>query len=145
MKNGLPLYALLLAACGTAPRTEHAAAPSRPDMLAACIDTTVKPGDDFFQWATGAWMKNNPIPASESSWDMGHLVYEELYAIKRRINEKAAANTKAEGDEKKVGDFWTVAMDSVKADQLGATPIAQELAMIDAIKTPAARSTWPRS
>ncbi len=137
MKHCLPITALLLAACGTAPRVEKAAAPPRPDLLAAYIDSTVKPGDDFFQWATGTWMKNNPIPASESSWGMGHLVYEELYAIKRSINEKAAVNPKAEGDEKKVGDFWTVAMDSVKADQLGSSPIAQELAMIEAIKTPA--------
>ena len=137
MKTCLPLCALMLAACGTSDRREKAEAPSRPDLLAANIDSTVKPGEDFFQWASGTWMKNNPIPASESSWGMGHLVYEELYAIKRTINEKAAANGKAEGDEKKVGDFWTVAMDSVKADQLGSAPIAQELALIEGIRTPA--------
>ncbi len=136
MKQYLSILAVSFAACGTSPEPSRSEGIPPPDLLATYIDSTVKPGDDFFRWATGTWMKNNPIPASESSWSMGHLVFEDLYAIKRRINETAVANPNVEGDEKKVADFWLLAMDSVKADKEGTTPLNAELALIDGIQSP---------
>ena len=44
------------------------------DVFAANIDTTVNPADDFFLYANGKWIKNNPIPAEESSWGIGNVV-----------------------------------------------------------------------
>ncbi|MBL0046242.1 MAG: hypothetical protein IPP33_18165 [Flavobacteriales bacterium] len=136
MKQYLSILAVSFAACGSSSEPSRSEGIPPPDLLATYIDSTVKPGDDFFRWATGTWMKNNPIPASESSWSMGHLVFEDLYAIKRRINETAVANPNVEGDEKKVADFWLLAMDSVKADKEGTTPLNAELALIDGIQSP---------
>jgi len=42
------------------------------------IDTSVKPGDNFFLYANGQWIKNNPIPADESGWGIGNLVQEDI-------------------------------------------------------------------
>ena len=126
----LPLFL----ACGEA-RVTNAPEPAPSDMLSSNIDSTVRPGDDFVRWATGRWMKNNPIPASESGWGIGDLVFEDLYRIKRSINEQAAANAGATGDERIIADFWTVAMDSAKADREGATPLSDEFALIDGIRS----------
>jgi predicted metalloendopeptidase len=49
------------------------------DFLTEAMDTTVNPGVDFFKYATGKWMKENPIPASERRWGLANLVNEETY------------------------------------------------------------------
>jgi putative endopeptidase len=110
--------------------------PAVPDVVAANIDADVNPGDDFFSYANGTWLKANPIPASESNWGIGKLVDEDLYTKLRSISEQAAANKNAApgSDERKVGDFWDMAMDQARADQLGVAPLQPDLARIDAIK-----------
>jgi len=108
----------------------------REDVLAANMDTSIKPGDDFFTYANGGWLKRNPIPASEAAWGIGNLVREELYVQLRTINEGAAQKRGAVGtDEQKIGDFWTTAMSDAKADQLGLMPLKPELDRIDAVTT----------
>ncbi|PWT83121.1 MAG: M13 family peptidase, partial [Acidobacteria bacterium] len=116
-----------------APQQTQQQAPKQ-DFLAADIDTSVNPGDDFFDYANGAWLKKNPIPASESAWGVGNVVRDELYVQLRSINEAAAQKNGAPGtDEQKIGDFWTTAMDDAKADKLGLMPLKPELDRIDAI------------
>ena len=106
------------------------------DVLVADMDTSVNPGQDFFTYANGGWLKRNPIPASESAWGIGNEVREELYVQLRTINEGAAQKKAAAGtDEQKIGDFWTTAMNDAKADQLGLIPLKAELDHIDAIMT----------
>src|ERR1700678_2474146 len=48
------------------------------DVVFKDMDTTVKPGDDFFKYANGGWLKKNPIPPAYSSWGIGNVVEEEL-------------------------------------------------------------------
>ncbi|MEP6613079.1 MAG: M13 family peptidase, partial [Mucilaginibacter sp.] len=48
------------------------------DIIFKNMDTTVKPGDDFFKYANGAWLKKNPIPAAYPAWGIGNVVNEEL-------------------------------------------------------------------
>lgn len=115
-----------------------ATAPAQADFLAAHMDTSVDPGVDFFQYANGAWLKAHPIPASESAWGIGNEVDEQLYASLRKINEGAAGAQQAPGsDQQKIGDFWATAMDTALAERLGAAPLHDDLARIDAIATPA--------
>src|SRR5690348_16650771 len=113
----------------------HAAKPvqSAPeqDFLRANLDTTVSPGDDFFQYANGGWLKRNPIPASESHWGIGNVVNEQLRTSLRKINEDAAASSAPQGsDQQKIGDFWTTAMDTAKAERLGAHPLDSAMRQI---------------
>ncbi len=105
------------------------------DLLATNLDPSVDPGVDFFQYANGGWMKRNPIPPSEAAWTIGHLVNEELYAIKRTLNEQATRANGAPGsDEQKLGDFWSVAMDETRINAEGAAPLAALFAKIDALR-----------
>jgi putative endopeptidase len=111
-------------------------APAHEDLLRADIDPSINPGDDFFSYANGTWLKANPIPPSEAYWGIGKLVQDDLYAKLRAISESSAAQLQAPpgSDEQKIGDFWATAMDEAKADQLGLTPLRTELASIDAIR-----------
>jgi len=121
-----------LNACGPSAPKE----PAKPDVLASHLDTTVKPGDDFFAYANGTWLKNNPIPADEVSWGVGELVQKELYEKLRKINEDALAKGAKEGVEQQLGDFWFSAMDTVNIEKNGYEPLKPELAAIAAMKTP---------
>ena len=95
-----------------------------PDVLAVNMDTTIKPSEDFFIYANGGWIKNNAIPAEESSWGIGNLVIEENYKRLREISEKAAKENAAKATaSKKIGDFWSTAMDSANTEQVGLKPL----------------------
>jgi putative endopeptidase len=133
----LPLLAALATACNSS-STSSASAGKQPDLLRAALDTTVAPGDDFFSYANGTWIKNHPIPASESNSGIGIEVQKEVYNRLRATSVEAAkANAAAGSNQQKIGDFWAVGIDSVKADKLGYTPIKPELDRIAAIKTAA--------
>jgi putative endopeptidase len=106
----------------------------KPDILAVNIDSTVKPGEDFFEYANGGWLKKNPIPGEQSSWGIANLVIEENLKRLREISEKAAKTGGAKGsNDQKIGDFWSMAMDSAKIETEGLKPIQPLLDKINAI------------
>ncbi|HTD92955.1 MAG TPA: M13 family metallopeptidase, partial [Chitinophagaceae bacterium] len=107
---------------------------ARQDVLAANMDTTVSPGNDVFKYANGLWIKNNPIPAEQSSWGIGNLVIEENLKRLREISEKSATATGAKGTpEQMIGDFWKTAMDSTKVDADGLKPLQPLLDKVSTI------------
>src|SRR5437868_5931423 len=59
------------------------------DRVFKNIDTTAKPGDDFFLYANGRWVKENPIPGAYSSWGIGNVVQNDLRDKLKKINEDA--------------------------------------------------------
>ncbi len=106
----------------------------KQDVLAANVDSTVNPAADFFDYANGGWIKQNPIPGEQSSWGIGNLVIEENLKRLREISEKAAASNAAKGsNDQKIGDFWTMAMDSAKIEADGLKPIQPLLDKVNAI------------
>jgi putative endopeptidase len=107
----------------------------KPDILAANIDSTVRPGDDFFLYANGGWIKRTPIPESESGWGIGNMVQEDIYYKLRKINEDASEEKATPGStSQKIGDFWKSGMDSAGIEKAGLTPLAADMNKIDAIK-----------
>lgn len=105
------------------------------DILSVNMDTTVKPGDDFFMYANGGWIKRTPIPPSESGWGIGNMVLEENYNRLKKINEDAAAAKNEVGTvSQKIGDFWLSAMDSVALNKAGLAPLKTDLDKINSIK-----------
>ena len=102
----------------------------------ANMDLSVKPGDDFYQYASGTWIKKNPVPAKETRWGSFNELREFNAQAVRGLVEKAAADkTAAPGSvTKRVGDFYAAAMDSITIEKLGYTPIKADLEKIKQIK-----------
>lgn len=100
------------------------------------IDSSVKPGDDFYQYTNGKWLDKVKIPNEYSS--VGTWVEVRL-SIQKRLKgllEDAAKNDSKKGSIKqKVGDFYTSGMDSVTINQRGYDPVKPLLAKIDAINS----------
>lgn len=106
------------------------------DFLWQWIDSTQNPGDDFFTYATGNWMKNNPIPPAERRWGIANLVRDDNYTKLRALSEEAAADqqVKPGSNAQKIGDFWFTGMDSVRIEQMGVEPLKPHLEKIAGIK-----------
>lgn len=111
--------------------------PSRKLLDPANMDTTVNPGDNFFLYANGTWLKNNPIPDDKARWGSFDELQENNYTALHEILESAANNKNAAAgsNEQKVGDFYRSGMDSVAADKAGITPLNDVLARINNMKT----------
>lgn len=108
---------------------------TKGDFLTEAMDTTVNPGVDFFKYATGKWMKENPIPASERRWGLANLVNEETYDRLKNILIEAAATESLKGTSRqKIGDFYFSGMDTVNIENAGITPLQSELDKINSIK-----------
>ncbi|GAC1570691.1 MAG: hypothetical protein NVS3B8_17870 [Chitinophagaceae bacterium] len=106
------------------------------DPVYTNLDQSVKPGDDFFLYANGGWLKRNPIPAAYASWGIGNVVSEDLRDRLKRINENAMKANAAKGSNtQKIGDFYYSGLDSVSIEKMGIAAIKQPLDKIDAIKT----------
>ena len=101
------------------------------------MDTTVSPAKDFYEYADGNWLKNNPVPAEYSRWGTFEILTEENYKILKNILEDAADNKDAEpgSNEQKIGDFYYTGMDTAQIEKEGYNPIKPELKTISQINT----------
>ena len=89
MRNYLFALCLLTLIASCTNEKKEIASIKEDDFLWQYMDSTVKPGDDFFKYATGSWMKNNPIPSSERRWGIGNLVKNDIYDQIRKINDES--------------------------------------------------------
>jgi putative endopeptidase len=134
----LGLAAALLASCGQQPDTQ--AFSSLPEGVRfiepAYMDTTVHPGDDFYRYANGGWMKKNAIPASETSWGSFNLLEDfNKKALQKILDEAAAQKGAAKGSaEQMVGDLYASGMDTNAINALGIKAIQSELDRIATVK-----------
>lgn len=108
----------------------------------ADFDTTVKAGNDFYEYVNGGWMKNNPIPASEARWGSFNIANDTNIArVHKILTEVTAKKDKTAGSiEQKTGDFYSEGIDSVKLNKDGIAPLKDELERINAIKD--SKSLW---
>lgn len=89
------------------------------------MDFTTKPGDDFMRYAGGTWLQNNPVPPKETRWGSFTILRDfNVKAVRQILEESAADKQAAAGSVKKrVGDFYTAAMDSLTIEQAGFEPL----------------------
>lgn len=100
----------------------------------ANLDTTVKPGDNFFHYVNGNWLKKTSIPADKSSYGIWHVLIDKAQEDVRAIIEESASGNFPQGsDEQKVGDFYQAYLDMKVRDSIGVTPLASDFQKIDAI------------
>jgi putative endopeptidase len=101
------------------------------------MDTAVKPGDDFNQYANGAWLRRTEIPADKPIASLRYLMTDQVEARLHGLMEAAAAKApqKPASLDGKVGAFYAAFMDERRIEAAGATPVAPELAAIRAAKS----------
>ena len=129
--SGAPPNTALVA---TAPAAPAAVLP--PSGLAlGNIDRSVRPQDDLYRFVNGNWLARTEIPADRSNYGSFTKLADDVEVNLKAIAEEAAASTANAGTEQRqVGDFYASFMDEARAEQLGLTPLAGELARIDAIR-----------
>jgi putative endopeptidase len=103
------------------------------------INANVRPQDDFFTYASGLWMRRNPIPKNEARWGsftmLRHATELQLQALVKKI---AALRKVSKGSpEQMIRDFYRSGMDTSRRSLLGTKPLEPLLKRIEQIKKPA--------
>ena len=134
LKKCLPVFAacFMAASCGS----NQASKQLTSGIDFANLDTVVSPGQSFYQYACGGWMKNNPLPDEYSRFGSFDQLAENNRKQVKDLIEKIAETSHAQGSiEQKIGDLYSMAMDSVQLNKDGVLPIKDDLKAIENIQS----------
>lgn len=124
-------FCFMTASCSTGKKPAELTA----GIQLANLDTTALPGAEFYQYACGGWVKNNPIPGEHSQYGSFTILDEKnRKQIQGLIEELAATQHEAGSVPQKIGDLYRIVMDSVKLNKDGIAPIKAELEQLAALK-----------
>lgn len=98
----------------------------------ANMDLSIKPGDNFYRYANGGWLKKNTIPASKTRWGSFDVLREESSKRLQSLLEDAAKNSGKDRLTQMIGDFYKSGMDSLAIERLGYQPIKADMDRIAA-------------
>ena len=135
---------LVLTGCQRAAEEKKVAAPpawtldesklQQPIRFAASdLDTSQHACKDLSAYVNGKWLASNEIPADESGWGAFLVLRNRSLGVRQQLAERIAADPKATGIDKIIGDFWATGMDDKKLNELGIAPLKARLAAIDAL------------
>ena len=101
----------------------------------ADFNKNVRPGDDFYEYACGGWMKNNPLPAAYSRYGSFDRLQEDNDKRINGILKELQSNTYAKGTiEQKLSDLYKLAMDSTRRNKEGVAPVMPLIKKLEAAK-----------
>ena len=110
--------------------------PLRSGISLADMNTSVKAGDDFYEYACGGWMKANPLPPAYSRYGSFDRLAEDNNKRINGILNELGNNTYPQGTiEQKLSDFYKLAMDSARREQEGVQPVMPLIKKLEAAKT----------
>ncbi len=141
MKNHIVLWlampALLASACKSGSQKDDSDVPKRTVFFdKSGMDTTVKPGDNFFNYANGAWSKKTEIPASEVGWGSFYTLNDDNTKNLYKILEALQQEKQTDGSkEQKIAGLYASGIDSATINKKGYTPVKPLLDKIAAITT----------
>lgn len=119
----------LAASCGNAPLSTGI---NKADM-----DLKAVPGDDFYEYACGGWMKSHPLPGDYSRYGTFEALIENNDKQVRGLIEELASKKQEDGSiAQKIGDLYNLAMDSVRKNNEGIKPAEKYVAIVKDVKTP---------
>ena len=134
---------LVIAACGQKAEQPAAEAPVADEPVALIsgidvsgMDTSVRPGDDFFAYVNGTWVKETEMPADKARYGVFDKLRDESQEAVKVIIEQSATGDFAKGtDEQKVGDLYNSYLDWDTRNAKGIEPLQPELDRISAISS----------
>ncbi len=103
-----------------------------PSFDLSALDPSTPACQDFYQYTCGGWLKQNPIPADQSSWGRFNELAERNREKLKNILERSAV--RPQGATEKIGTYYAACMDEKKIDTLGAAALKGELDRIAAIR-----------
>ena len=113
-----------------------AQAPLRSGLNMADLDKNVRPADDFFEYACGGWMKSHPLPAAYSRYGSFDRLQEDNDKRINGILTELLNNSYEKGTiEQKLSDLYKLAMDSVRRNNEGTSPVMPLIKKLEAAKT----------
>jgi putative endopeptidase len=119
--------------------TNLSVAPPRvPAFSVDYMDRSVNPGTDFYHFADGQWLKDNPVPADKARWAAFTELAERNWYLIHEILDASALQSKSlppHSPRREVGDFFASVMDTNRIEKLGLKPIADDLKKIDRVKS----------
>lgn len=128
MKKSLILFITFLALTACSKHQE------KKNIAITGIDSTLRPGDDFFRYVNGKWYDSVQIPASQAGVGVYMFMnYPQRMRLQGILDSISQSKNQAGTIAQKVGDFYASGMDTVTIDKRGYTPIKPLLAKIEAI------------
>ena len=116
--------------------TAMADEPLKSGLNPADMNTSVKAGEDFYEYACGGWMKANPLPAAYSRFGSFDRLAEDNNKRINDILKELESNTYQQGTiEQKLSDYYKLAMDSARREQDGIQPVMPLIKKLEAAKT----------
>jgi putative endopeptidase len=125
------------------PATGSATTSGTHDVDRAAMDPSVAPGDDFFRYANGGWLKKAEIPLDRSSYGTWAVLFDQAQQRTHELLDAAAAGGAPAGsDERKIGDYYASYMDEAAIESKALKPLGDHLASIAAIADARALATY---
>ena len=140
--RGFAVIAALAVAAGAGAIYSQPASSSTPKLRdgfdVKAIDKSVDPCEDFYHYACGTWLKENPIPPDRPVYGRFSELFDRNRLILKNILEQASDSSSGRGaNEQKIGDFYAACMDEKSIEEKGVSPIRQELERVDGLKSTA--------
>ena len=126
----------LLATMALATMTLTTSAQLKSGINLGDLDNSVRPADDFYEYACGGWMKANPLPPAYSRYGSFDRLAEDNNKRINGILKELLENTYPEGSiEQKLSDLYKMAMDSARREKDGLAPAMKDIKALEAAKT----------
>ena len=104
----------------------------------AAVDPSVRAQDDFFRRVNGRWLKSTEFPADKAYIGSFEVLHDKIQVELREPRRERRREARANADDARIADLYESFIDEAAVERAGIAPLAGELAVIDALQSPAA-------